>query len=666
MSATPQGRAERSNVTEVSHVAHVDPPAALRSVAGWLCWKFEPNPGGKLRKVPYYASGGRRSGVQGRTEDVDQLVPFEVARAAAARRNFDGVGLALLPQWGLVALDFDDCVGGAGVRAEVLELVGDTYAEFSPSGRGVRAFYVGDLGNRKDHGAPFGFEVFSSSGYVTFTGNALPHVEQLDLVGELVAPVSAAVQAYCRQRFGARSEEVEDDDPLMTYSPALGLTPGQLRECLEVLPDDLDYDRWVSVGMAIHHETGGEGFEIWNEWSRQSAKYTSSEYGLERWQSFGRGGGKVVTARSLVKLAHEHGARITIGVSLAEFDAPKPQSLDKPARFPLIQAAEFAVGTPPRWHVKGVLPQGELVVLYGESGSGKTFVVLDLVAAIARGEPWRECRVRKGRVIYVAAEGAGGLRKRLAAYGQHHELDLAAVDLFVVPSAPNLLLKDDALELARAIAALGPADVIVIDTLAQTTPGGNENAAEDMGKALAHCKGLHRATGATVVLVHHSGKDSSKGARGWSGLRAAADAELEVVRMPTARVLQVTKQKDGDDAGRWGFDLEVVPLGMDEDGDVITSCAVVDAAVPAVGVLAPKPMGPVETVVNAVIQEFAQAQTTGIEVAAVLTEAVRRLDAPTDGKRDTRRQRAARAIKNLCEGDNAPYWQGDDGCLEVV
>lgn len=79
-----------------------------------------------------------------------------------------------------------------------------------------------------------------------------------------------------------------------------------------------------------------------------------------------------------------------------------------------------------------------------------------------------------------------------------------------------------------------------------------------------------------------------------------------------------------------------------------------------------KPLGRVEAIVNAVIQEFAQAQTSGIEVAAVLAEAVRRMPERTDGKRDTRKQHAKRALALLCEGDEAGYWIGDDGCLEVL
>jgi RecA-family ATPase len=105
----------------------------------------------------------------------------------------------------------------------------------------------------------------------------------------------------------------------------------------------------------------------------------------------------------------------------------------------------------------------------------------------------------------------------------------------VLADAPNLMEKQDALDVARAIVAAGGAQLVIVDTFAQVMPGANENAGEDVGRALAHCKGIHRATGALVLLVHHSGKDSSRGARGWSGLRAAADVELEVVRADDAR-----------------------------------------------------------------------------------------------------------------------------------
>jgi hypothetical protein len=92
---------------------------------------------------------------------------------------------------------------------------------------------------------------------------------------------------------------------------------------------------------------------------------------------------------------------------------------------------------------------------------------------------------------------------------------------------------------------------------------------------LAYCREITRLTGAMVVLVHHSGQDESRGARGWSGLRAAADFEMEIIRSDNDRVATVTKMKGGEDGGEYGFKLETVTVGMDDDGDVETTCVVV-------------------------------------------------------------------------------------------
>ena len=654
-------------VADISKIARLRCPGPLRDLPAWVVWRMEPNdnPGGKPRKMPYYANGGRRTGVQGRPEDREALVTFDVARAAASRRGFDGVGFAPLAEFGIVALDFDHCLDAAGnINAEVLTVVESTYAELSPSGKGIRAFFRGQLGNLKAHGEPFGFETFSSKGFVTVTGDLLPFVEILGTEDE-VAPVNENVMALVARRF--RRELEANTHAGSDGSPPVGLTPGQIDQCLEVLPGDLDYDQWVQVGMALHHETQGTGFELWDAWSQRSAKYTSREYGLARWNSFGRGAGPAVTARSLVHLANEHGAHIDLNgpASAEDFDAVVTPSgapkEDRAKRFQPVSVAEFASRPPPSWIIKGVLPKAELVVLYGESGSGKSFLALQLAAAISRGVEWRGRRVKQGRVVYIAAEGAGGFRNRCVAYAQAEGISLSDLPLDIIADAPNLLLKDDALDVARAI---GRADVVVVDTWAQVTPGGNENAGEDMGKALAHCKGIKRATGAVVVLVHHSGKDASKGARGWSGLRAAADAELEVIRSPAGRSMRTAKQKDGADDLEWGFALETVELGLDEDGDPITSCIVVDAQVPSAKAL--RVMGPMEHIVNEVIQEMAKAQTVGIEVTAVIAQAVAKMEPPVEGKRDTRKQRARRALEQLCNGDDAPYWLRDDGTVEVV
>lgn len=659
-----------SNVAHITpHLRNVEAPAAIRDLPAWVVWRFEAVPGGgKPRKVPYYANGGKRHGEQGGPKDLANLVTFDAAKAAAARRGYDGVGFAALPQFGICALDFDNCITDGKIHPQVEALLVDTYAEFSPSGRGIRLFFKGDLGNGKAiRNVDFGMECFSTRGFVTFTGNTLDLTELLGNT-DTVAPISDEVRELHAQRFARSTEPLETG----TSGEPAGLTIAQIQQCLEALPTDLHYDDWLMVGMAIHCETQGQGFELWEEWSASSPKYTTRDYNEERWRSFGKGNGSQVTGRSLVHLANEHGARISLNApaSPEEFeelveDVNSTHTPENPPRYVFEPVHTFSSTKALPWIIKGVLPKAGLGVVYGASGSGKSFAVLDMGMAIARGVEWRGKRVRQGRVAYIAAEGADGFRKRLAAYAKHNDIDLAIVPMTVLNAAPNLLEKQDAVDVAKGIKASGGADLIVIDTFAQTTPGANENAGEDVGKALGYCKRIHEVTGAMVLLIHHSGKDATKGARGWSGLRAAADAEIEVVREATGRYLRLTKSKDGEDGLEWGFDLEVVQVDVDEDLEPITSCVVIEAQMPVVGAGPAKRLGPIEKIVNDVIQEIALAQTEGIEVGPVLAEAVKRMDPPADGKRDSRKQRARRALEALTNGDDAPYWIADDGCITV-
>jgi hypothetical protein len=112
--------------------------------------------------------------------------------------------------------------------------------------------------------------------------------------------------------------------------------------------------------------------------------------------------------------------------------------------------------------------------------------------------------------------------------------------------------------------------LIVIDTLNQVMGGASENDAADMGLLLASVAKIQRATGATVLIVHHAGKDESRGARGHSSLLAAVDTALEI----KDGTLTVEKQRDGQRGARYGFRLVPVNLGTDSRGKSVTSCIV--------------------------------------------------------------------------------------------
>lgn len=283
--------------------------------------------------------------------------------------------------------------------------------------------------------------------------------------------------------------------------------------------------------------------------------------------------------------------RAAIGYDELTFEPVVDETTPQPAfrKLQVLTLNQFGLAKPMRWLIRGVIPRAEIGMIYGEPGSGKTFFALDLACAMARGTEWRGItRPFASTGVYVAAEGANGFRVRLLAYNE--KIGPIGNGLGVIDGAPNLCNAGDVKVLISELRKFKqPLDFIVIDTLASVTPGANENSGEEMGKMLAHCKAIQRATGAMVLLIHHSGKDSSKGARGWSGIRGALDVEIEVERLDDpdgTRCARITKMKDGEDiAEGMYFKLErlTFPNYQSEvDGETIipSSCVVIPAEKP--------------------------------------------------------------------------------------
>lgn len=643
-------------------------PAPLRDMPFWLCWRLEPFAGeAKARKVPYYPSGERRHGVQGSPNDVAKLTTFAVARAEAMKRGMEGVGFAHTAAGGVVTLDFDNCVTDGKVRQDVFDLVNMTYAEFSPSGNGIHAIFFGDPGILKNHkvgtqGDEFAVEAFSSAGFTTFTGRILDHVDVLGYE-DRIAPLPPFVAEACLKRFGATRQVAFDPDDFMAgREPRLGLTVAKMQALLASLDPSMGREPWLRVGFALHHETDGDdtGFELWDEWSSDGDTYPSTEALRHQWDSFKGGTGKhLTTMRSVIKMAKEAGYRepdnreaVLAKAEVLQAELPS-KSL---GRFGPVPIYDLSLAPPMDWLIKGVLPRGELGVLFGASGSGKTFVALDLAFSVARGIAWRERRTTRGRVAIIAAEGGAGIGKRGEAYARYHDFNLQGVEVHVITAAPNFLDSDDVSEVIAELNNIGPVDLVIVDTFAQVTPGANENTSEDVGRALANLKLLHEATRAMNLVVAHAGKDLSKGVRGWSGLKAAADVQIEVVRHEDGtREIIIEKMKDGEDGIRWAFKLEVIEVGIDYDGDIITSCVAVPTELPVkveqerIGL---KRRGRVENHVLEIMTLFGDQSI----VAAVdlIDRAVAALQAPEDGKRDTRRQSVTRAIQALSKEKDGP------------
>jgi KaiC/GvpD/RAD55 family RecA-like ATPase len=229
--------------------------------------------------------------------------------------------------------------------------------------------------------------------------------------------------------------------------------------------------------------------------------------------------------------------------------------------------------------VKGLLPTGGMTVLYGDSGTGKTFLALHFALCIAAGTDCFGRRVRRAGVLYIAAEAGQSIQNRVAA--AKHEIEWPVTMPFAAIPAPLDLCttQTDVARIKRALSQIDlgvPIGLVVVDTLSRTMAAGNENAPEDMGAFVRSVDELRAHDDVAVLIVHHSGKDPSRGARGHNLLRAASDTEIEVTRSSGSRVAsaQVTKQRDGVTEGQLQFALRAIDVGVDADGESVSSCIV--------------------------------------------------------------------------------------------
>jgi hypothetical protein len=231
--------------------------------------------------------------------------------------------------------------------------------------------------------------------------------------------------------------------------------------------------------------------------------------------------------------------------------------------------------------VKGLIKVRTTNIVRGASNSGKTFAVIDLSLCIASGHPWRGRKVQKGLVVYLAMEAPESVENRLYAQVLHNGAKFpASAPLAVCPQALDLRLDANVQTVIAFIRAMEAhfrekCVLVIVDTLARAIPGGDECSSRDMGQVIANADKVRDQCQTGVLIVHHEGKDSSKGARGWSGLQGAVDTELAVEDCGNGvHAITDPKQRDAKKRNRYPFKLDVVELGKDEDGDPVTTCTV--------------------------------------------------------------------------------------------
>jgi len=254
-----------------------------------------------------------------------------------------------------------------------------------------------------------------------------------------------------------------------------------------------------------------------------------------------------------------------------------PQS--KRRAFPLVWIADAQMPAAAPALVKGLIDPKTFSVVYGESTSGKTFLCVDLVWHIAHGMPWRGRKVQTALVVYIAAEAGASILRRFIALREREAAKPGP--LAIMTRGPNLLNRSEVEVLLRQLKELAtvagmPVGLVVFDTLSRSIPGGDENSAEDMTALVAVADRLRDEIGAATLVIHHTGKDPSRGARGHSSLFSAADMVLSV----SDKCATVEKARDAVAGEQFPFRLDVVQLGVDADGEPITTCVVQHAGTP--------------------------------------------------------------------------------------
>ena len=237
---------------------------------------------------------------------------------------------------------------------------------------------------------------------------------------------------------------------------------------------------------------------------------------------------------------------------------------------------------PVEWLIDNVLPKRAFCALYGPPGSYKSFVALDIAEAVATGRAWMGREVQAaGAVLYICGEGFGGIGARIKACKMHNRTQ-AGAEIYVIRAAINMRSSAEDFDLLVAsikdlVEKTGVQfELVQIDTLARAFGGGNENNSEDMGAFIHNAGRIQRMLNCAMMVLHHSGKDATKGLRGHSSLLGAVDTQLELMKIDAtpnpsspiagSGILTISKQKDGQDGVKIGFEMVKVEIQASQLG----------------------------------------------------------------------------------------------------
>lgn len=330
------------------------------------------------------------------------------------------------------------------------------------------------------------------------------------------------------------------------------------------------YPRWVAMGNRLAWFKGtdweDQARDLWLEWS--AAGIGDDIAAVEKWDS------DQLTAdrtgfQAIFTCAQQAGwknpaaerMRLSSVASVEDFDELPPEEPELPKSWP----HTGGYGKPGKFVIEGLVPQG-VIMFYGMSSHFKSYLLISMLCRLAmKTHRWGGRNIKGGVVLYVAAEGGSSVMPRVGAWADKYN-DGKPVELFYTYAHPvDLSVPANVSGLVKEIKRIEmhtgePLRMVVIDTLSQSMMQGDENSASDVAKFMAGATKVFTETGAAVGIVHHSGKDSSKGMRGSSAAFANADAVIRVERIGDAVNLINEKQRTGPAQPVRGYLVPTVQL----------------------------------------------------------------------------------------------------------
>lgn len=537
-------------------------------------------------KSPWTVTGQRASSTKPETwSDFDAA-----CRAAAEKGLHIGYMLHEIDPFTCIDMDVKEDTPQEHIdRFHEIIKSADSYTERSRSGKGFHVWIEGKVGKgrRRD-----GVEVYSQERFIICTGDVLvdkPITEKFELLEILIAEMSQGSQPEADlYALGDDSEaayvarQAMDEEGCFLDNEfgrlAAGDWQGRYQSASEAdlalvkllaRHSDLDGSVWVAFQM----------FPLGKRVKDDRVKSERPDY-----------------RRRTLTLARQHLAsdaeQVAQGRAMAE---SMLRPIANPRHFRLLSDSDLAQLPPQNWLVKGIIPNASVGTIFGQSGTFKSFLALDLMAHIANGQHWFGRRVIAAPAVYVPFEGQGGIPKRVAAWRLvrvHQGYGDATTNMRFITDRMNLRSQADRDKLVASLREFGWAGgVLCVDTLAQAGAGIDENSSEGMGEMIAIFQELQHRLGGVVLVIHHSGKVETAGMRGWSGLRGAMDFSIKCQQPKDAGKLDaqfiLDKVKDDESGGKFDFSMLRVHLGYDEDGEEVTSLTVNPSVVSVQAKVAP-------------------------------------------------------------------------------